>query len=202
MYLPQAKWLGFLGAIVLVPTVAAVEVDLVFPRNESYSPPADWFPIVFAVQNTSSAELLNLHMFYDIRMNNDVNNQTTFTHDFRWANWSGSADPYFAYQYVRNLLTTGPWSVAWELRWQSCDEEALANMQWSSGYYYQSLWNHHYSGLLFFTIDDTSPQDVDLVATTANTPVLETAMGLQSMSPTSRWIRPRRSIPPAATPAS
>ncbi|PKX91505.1 uncharacterized protein P174DRAFT_239590 [Aspergillus novofumigatus IBT 16806] len=43
-----------------VTTARAVKVDLVFPCNETYSP-AEWFPIVFAVQNLQSAELLNPH---------------------------------------------------------------------------------------------------------------------------------------------
>lgn len=98
-------------------------MDLVFPRNETYSP-AEWFRIVFAVLDPQSAELLNLRISYDIRKNNNRNNQTTLTHDLHWANWSSSADPYLTYQYVRTLNTTGNWSVIWELYWQSCDEEA------------------------------------------------------------------------------
>ncbi|PYI01818.1 hypothetical protein BO78DRAFT_455453 [Aspergillus sclerotiicarbonarius CBS 121057] len=147
MYFPQARWLGLLGAILT--TVDAVEVDLVFPRNESYSP-ADWFPIVFAVQNPQSAELLNLYISYDIRKSNDINDQITLTQDLRWVNWSGSADPYLAYQYVRNRITTGPWF------------EALAYK------YGGGVFNHHSSGLQFFTIDDIPPKEVDLVAATAN----------------------------------
>ncbi|KAA8642638.1 hypothetical protein EYZ11_004659 [Aspergillus tanneri] len=160
MHFPQARWLGLLG--VIVTTAYAVEVDLVFPRNETYSP-ADWFPIVFAVQNPQSAELLNLRISYDIRKGNDRNNDTTLIHDLRWANWSSSADPYLAYQYLQYLNTTGHWSVTWRLRWQSCDEEALANNDENGG-----VFEHYYSWAQFFTIDDSAPKEVDLVAVTAN----------------------------------
>ncbi|KAK9648044.1 hypothetical protein V6Z96_006104 [Aspergillus fumigatus] len=112
-----------LARLIVRSPLRAVEVDLVFPRNETYSP-AEWFRIVFAVLDPQSAELLNLRISYDIRKNNNRNNQTTLTHDLHWANWSSSADPYLTYQYVRTLNTTGNWSVIWELYWQSCDEEA------------------------------------------------------------------------------
>ncbi|RAH71375.1 uncharacterized protein BO66DRAFT_437395 [Aspergillus aculeatinus CBS 121060] len=86
-----ARRLGLLG--VLVAIAHAVEVGLIFPRNETYSP-ADWFPIVVAVQSPQDAELLNLRISYSLRHGNDANNSTTpLTHDLRWANLSSSADP-------------------------------------------------------------------------------------------------------------
>jgi hypothetical protein len=144
-------------------------VDLVFPRNETYSP-ADWFPVVFAVQNPQSAELLNLRISYDIRKDNNRNNQTTLIHDLRWANWSSSADPYLAYQYIRTLNTTGNWSVVWRLRWQSCDVEALANRDKKvlPTDHDGGVFEHYYSWEQYFTIDDSPLKKVDLVAATAN----------------------------------
>lgn len=142
-------------------------MDLVFPRNETYSP-AGRFPVVFAVQNPQSAELLNLRISYDIRKGDDRNNDATLTHDRRWANWSNSADPYLAYQYLQNLNTTGHWSVAWRVRWQSCNEEALVNDDEEGG-----VFEHYYSWAQFFTVDDSTPKEVDLVAATANASCLE-----------------------------
>lgn len=167
MHFSQASWLGLLGAIVT--TAHAVEVGLVFPRNETYSP-ADWFPFVFAVQNPQSAELLNLRISYDIRKGDDRNNQTTLTHDLRWANWSSSADPYLAYHYLKVLNTTGHWSVAWQLRWQSCNEEALASRDEKvlPSDHDGGVFEHYYSWVQRFTIDDSAPKEVDLIAATAN----------------------------------
>ncbi|GFF59899.1 hypothetical protein IFM51744_10091 [Aspergillus udagawae] len=141
----------------------------VFPRNETYSS-ADSFPIIFAVQNPQSAELLNFRISYDIREDNNRNNQTTVNHDLRWANWSSSAGPYLAYKYVRDLNTTGNRIVAWELYWQSCDEEALAN-----GSEHDGVFEHYYSWWQHFTIDDSPPKKVDLVAATANATCVNTA---------------------------
>ncbi|THC87758.1 hypothetical protein EYZ11_012793 [Aspergillus tanneri] len=44
-----------LGAIVGASGV--LEVDLVFPRNETYAP-TDYFPVVFALQNAERARYL------------------------------------------------------------------------------------------------------------------------------------------------
>jgi hypothetical protein len=167
-HLSQARWLGLLGAIVT--TARAVEVDLFFPRNETYSP-AESFPVVFAVQNfNQSVELLNLRISYDIRKGDDRNNDITRTHDLRWANWSSSADPYLAYRYFQELNTTGHWSLTWRLRWQSCDEEALANRDKKvlPTDHDGGVFEHYYSWVQYFTIDDSALKKVDLVAATAN----------------------------------
>ncbi|RAK98082.1 uncharacterized protein BO80DRAFT_447694 [Aspergillus ibericus CBS 121593] len=63
-----------------------------------------------------------------------------------------NADPYLADHYVRNINTTGSWSVIWELYWQSCDDESRANA------YGVKLFNHYDSASRYFTIDDTNLQ--------------------------------------------
>ncbi|KAH2287766.1 hypothetical protein KXW02_008787 [Aspergillus fumigatus] len=129
----------------------AVEVDLVFPRNETYSP-AEWFRIVFAVLDPQSAELLNLRISYDIRKNNNRNNQTTLTHDLHWANWSSSADPYLTYHSTGKAAT----------RKRNRDEKVLPSDH-DGG-----VFEHYYSWWQHFTIDDSALKKVDLVAATAN----------------------------------
>ncbi|KAI3011153.1 hypothetical protein CBS147346_1354 [Aspergillus niger] len=150
----------------MVTSAPAVEVDLVFPRNETYSP-TDYFPFVFAVQNTDRAELLNIQISYFIRKSNDLkdrDDQLLGVHDFRWTNWSGSADPYFAYKYIHNCFNTSShWLVQWELRWQSCDVEALTNGHRGGG-----ISDHFYTWTRDFTIDNSTPKEVDLVSATAN----------------------------------
>ncbi|RAH40950.1 uncharacterized protein BO95DRAFT_436258 [Aspergillus brunneoviolaceus CBS 621.78] len=136
--------LGLLG--VLVAIAHAVEVGLIFPLNETYSP-ADWLPIVFAVQSPQDAELLNLRISYSLRHGNDANNSTTpLTHDLRWANLSSSTDPNVAYHYLPTLSSTGYWSVDWWLRWESCDEEATAKNDGHEG-----VLQHYYSWAQSFT---------------------------------------------------
>ncbi|GKZ27564.1 hypothetical protein AbraIFM66951_009090 [Aspergillus brasiliensis] len=161
MHFLQPRWLLALGAIAT--TAPAVEVDLVFPRNETYSP-TDYFPFVFAVQNTERAELLNIQLSYFIRKSNDLkdrDDQLILNHDLRWTNWSASADPYLAYQYIHNRFNTSShWLVQWELRWQSCNVE--------SRHRDAGISDHFYTWIQDFSIDNSSLKEVDLVAATAN----------------------------------
>ncbi|KAF9892616.1 hypothetical protein FE257_001018 [Aspergillus nanangensis] len=153
------RWLASLSTLVATAHAAieAVEVDLIFPRNDTYSPSYD-FPLVFAVQNAQHAELLNIYLRYQIRWGDFRNNYTYGWTDLLWANWS-SADPYFAFDFF-NLNRTEYWRLDWQLRWQSCDEKGLGD----------GLFTHHHAGRQFFKTDDSAPKDVDvdLVATTAD----------------------------------
>ncbi|KAF3805792.1 hypothetical protein GCG54_00005156 [Colletotrichum gloeosporioides] len=58
--LPSAKWFlaAFHAAVAVAANSGIVEVDLVFPRNDTYAPTA-WFPIVFAVRNSSLAQRIS-----------------------------------------------------------------------------------------------------------------------------------------------
>lgn len=162
MYLPL-RWLPLLSPLLttVYAAVEAVEVDLVFPRNETYSPSFD-FPVVFAVQNPQRAELLNLYISYEVRWGDFLNNYTVRWHDLYWANYS-SADPYFATSHF-NLNTTDQWKLTWELLWDSCDEKALTNTDREGGFS-GARWRRGYQ---YFTTDDSPPKAVDLVAATAN----------------------------------
>jgi hypothetical protein len=108
-------------------TAGILEVDLVFPRNETYAP-TDWFPVVFAFQNAERARYLNLHIEYTIRKPADPwNGRVSRSHDLRWTNWS-SHDPYFVYAFSGSFATEGHWMLAWHLSWQSCNEEAFTKV--------------------------------------------------------------------------
>ncbi|GLA81311.1 hypothetical protein AtubIFM56815_004955 [Aspergillus tubingensis] len=160
----QPKWLIVLGA--LITTSPAVEVDLVFPRSETSYSPAEWFPFVFAVQNTERAELLNLRMSCRIyKSNNGLDfGKLSVVHDFSWTNWSGSTDPYFAYDYFHNSFnTSNNWLLQCQIRWQSCDVEGLSHYLPQHG-----LNDHEYTWTMGFYIDNSSLKEVDLVAATAN----------------------------------
>ncbi|OJZ91015.1 hypothetical protein ASPFODRAFT_41445 [Aspergillus luchuensis CBS 106.47] len=165
MHFLQPKWLIVFGA--LITSSPAVEVDLVFPRNEASYSPAEWFPFVFAVQNTEKAELLNLRISYMLRKGDelaDLDDQILGSHDLSWTNWSGSADPYLAYEYIQNdFNTSGSWIIEWELHWQSCNVEALNRGSDSNG-----VSEHYYHRTDGFYINNSSIKEVDLVAATAN----------------------------------
>lgn len=114
MYVPL-QWLVSLSTLVATAHAAThpVEVDLIFPRNDTYSPTYD-FPVVFAVQNSQHAELLNIHLRYQISWGDFRNNYTDWWTDLMWANWS-SADPYFTFAFF-NRNRTDFWH---RMRWRS-----------------------------------------------------------------------------------
>ncbi|KAF9894911.1 hypothetical protein FE257_004533 [Aspergillus nanangensis] len=151
------RWLVSLSTLVATVHAAIhpVEVGLIFPRNDTYSPTYD-FPIVFAVQNSQHAELLNLYLRYQVRWGDFRNNYTQGWSDLMWANWS-SADPYFTFDFA-NLNRTEFWRLDWQVRWHSCDDTNAG---------YDGLMSHNYAGRTWFTTDDSPLKDVDLVAATA-----------------------------------
>ncbi|OBT58601.1 hypothetical protein VE04_01704 [Pseudogymnoascus sp. 24MN13] len=139
--LARESWflVACIGAIVNLNAAAAsvLEVDLVFPRNETYAP-TTWFPVVFAFQNAERARLLNPHISYTIRNWNNMlgNDGASFSHDLRLANWS-SHDPYF----------------------ESCNEVAF-----SAGLS-RDMTRNSSSWSALFTTDNSAPE-IDLVAVT------------------------------------
>jgi hypothetical protein len=83
--------LACLGGIINAaePAVAAgvVEIDLVFPRNETYAP-TQWMPVVFAVRNTELARYLIPSMSYSVRNSSSPRWETNvrFGHDLKSTN--------------------------------------------------------------------------------------------------------------------
>lgn len=137
-----------------------LEVDLVFPRNETYAPTEN-FPVIFAFQNPELARYLNPEVTYTIWDLDNTNNSLTTYHDLRWTNWT-EQNPFYAYYYLNILNKEGRWRVRWTLTWQSCDEKAFekdtlrAKMISNS-----STWS------TWFTLENSAPK-VDIIAATAN----------------------------------
>lgn len=141
-----------------------LEVDLVFPRNNTYAP-TDWFPVVFAFQNPERARLLDPSNSYQIWNWDDKfgpNHQDiNWVYDLEEANWS-SHDPYFVYNFFgERLRREGHYRISWSILWDSCDIDAFSNHGPGDIIRNDSTWSVH------FTIEN-SAQKVDLVAATAN----------------------------------
>jgi hypothetical protein len=147
--------LACLGAVNAAAGV--LEVDLVFPRNETYSPTLI-FPVIFAFQNSALAPFLNPTLLLDITgIDND--RQTGALYDLRWANFS-SSDPYYELRVV-DFTKEGRWQLTWELGWDSCTEDSLALSR------LDGITTNRTTHSTWFTIKN-STQDVDLVAATTN----------------------------------
>ena len=114
-----------------------VEVDLIFPRNETYAPTA-YLPIIFAFQNSHLAQFLDPLIHINAQLVQNANGSTPQwappesidLEQLRWANFTNN-DTYFAYPtYQRNNITfatEGIWQITWTFNWAVCSEDSLAN---------------------------------------------------------------------------
>ena len=97
---------------------ATIEVDLIFPRNDTYAPTV-LFPIVFAFQNPALAPSLDpgfeLELF-DISSPNLTAYSPTL--DLAKTNFSGS-NPMFVYTSITNLKAAS-YILAWEYSASNC----------------------------------------------------------------------------------
>lgn len=137
-----------------------VEVDLVFPRNETYAP-MPLLPVVFAFQNSELASLLNPKISFVIWDRNNMSDSVVSTiYDMRWANYS-SSDPYFEYRAFTKFNTEGVWMLTWDVGLDSCTEDSF------STFGDNRLAANYTSGFVIFTTKGTA-QEVDLVSATSN----------------------------------
>ncbi|KAF1952162.1 hypothetical protein CC80DRAFT_495497 [Byssothecium circinans] len=165
---PRTSFLLVIYAIgtAAVPTSGVVEIDLVFPRNETYAP-MEVMPIVFAIQNPELARVLNpISIGFTIRDQNDLLGPrgVTDNYDLRWKNFSTN-DPYFVYRGYKKFNTEGSWGMTWKWRWDSGTEDSVA--QASRDIQPKPLINNHTVLSTYFTIKN-SAQGMDLVAASNN----------------------------------
>jgi hypothetical protein len=154
---PRAVW-AFAGSLaclgVAVNAADGVEIDVVFPRNATYAPTAN-FPVVFAIRNTALAKLLVLTLQSFLRNGSGFN--STFGHstqDLTRGNFS--SEPYFVY-YYRTLDAEGPYELFSTAYWTSCNASSAP---------VSPLSNSTSLGVQFAIQKGAQP--VDLVAATAN----------------------------------
>jgi hypothetical protein len=101
-----------------------LEVDLVFPRNDTYAP-TDSFPVVFAFQNAQLARYLNPRIDFLLWNLQADDASLTLSHDLGWKNWT--EDTYLAHKVMSFPDKEGRYKVSWTLYWDSCDEYTFEN---------------------------------------------------------------------------
>lgn len=136
-----------------------VEVDLIFPRNDTYMP-SPLMPIVFAIQNSNLAAPLDPGLSYHIEELGTSSNGTNIISgilDLRWANFSSSG-PYFAFASTSQLINAeGTWLFSWTLASGNCSGSPENGTMEFSG--------HNQAHFIIFTTKNGSQQP-DLVAAT------------------------------------
>ncbi|KAK3936205.1 hypothetical protein QBC46DRAFT_395595 [Diplogelasinospora grovesii] len=141
---------------------ATVEVDLIFPRNDTYAPSA-LFPIVFAFQNAALAPSLDPGFDLTLWAVSGLNT-TGYSPalDLAATNFSGS-DPTYVYTYVTHLNaaddgTAASYRLAWDFSAGNCSDQGGGALKFGGGFRNNSI---------EFTIQ-SGAQAPDLVAATAS----------------------------------
>ncbi|KAF7547587.1 hypothetical protein G7Z17_g7615 [Cylindrodendrum hubeiense] len=140
-----------------------IEVDLVFPRNDTYAP-FPLLPVVFGFRNTELLKFIYARVkFYGRPYDNDniTADGISATWNLLGTNYSAN-DPYFEYYaYPRIFNTEGIWEIAWELVWNTCTAESLSRDDGAHFY------TNYLSGSVVFTTKNSS-QEIDFAASTNN----------------------------------
>lgn len=99
---------------------ATLEVDLVFPRNDTYAP-GPLIPIVFAFQGSRYASLLFPYIRFALTSDTNVSREPIESFlDLSYANFS-SSDPYYAWAYIAGMKgLEDRWRLAWSLSTTNC----------------------------------------------------------------------------------
>ncbi|GKZ29773.1 hypothetical protein AbraIFM66950_006403 [Aspergillus brasiliensis] len=198
-----ALFLGFAYVQASI-TPGVTEVDLIFPRNESFSP-SPLTPIVFAIQNPSLLSSLNPTISYNIeRVYVDVDESyiTAGVIHLSRLNYTTS-DPYFLYWSVSTLDIEGTFRFAWEILMNNC---SLSQQSDALTFAYLNTIRHQF---YFSTKNGTSSPDIS-AATEGGTCEKSVAQAVQvpelwevPTSQTSSWGAPScaPTVGPSPTPS-
>ncbi|KAI0385410.1 hypothetical protein F5Y04DRAFT_245781 [Hypomontagnella monticulosa] len=108
----------------------SVEVNLIFPRNDTYAP-TQFMPIVFSIQNSKLAAALDLNVvYYLFQHDTEDNPQFTGFKNLNNVDFSNASDPYFVLGSTDILNTAeATWSLVWTLASGNCSYSTLDMMR-------------------------------------------------------------------------
>ncbi|KAI1764140.1 hypothetical protein GGR53DRAFT_334810 [Hypoxylon sp. FL1150] len=107
---------------------AIVDVELIFPRNDTYAP-ANLTPIVFGIRNSQLAAPLDISFDWNLWNLDDLDGPGIGgLFDLRNVNFSNVSDPYFAHEYTTQLnVTEARWSLVWSMGSGNCSATPAAD---------------------------------------------------------------------------
>ena len=109
---------------------AIVEVDMIFPRNETYAP-GPFMPVVFAIQNSAIAAPLDIYITWSVYQL-DGNASSSGVLDLRDANFT-RADPFFVFGLAQRVNgTKGHWAATWDFGFQNCSMRTQAGKNYTT----------------------------------------------------------------------
>ncbi|KAL5045694.1 hypothetical protein BDW71DRAFT_198181 [Aspergillus fruticulosus] len=197
----SALYLGFAYSQASI-TPGVTEVDLIFPRNESYSP-SPLTPIIVTIQNPSLLSSLNPEISYYIEQQNVNTKESVSTSgSVQLSNTNYiTSDPYFPYWSTGDLNIEGSFMLAWELQINNCSYSPQSN---ALNFGYFGSCRHQ---LYFSTKNGTSSPDF-VAATEDDTCNQSQAQAVQvpdllEVPPTRTWGAPScaATVGPSPTPS-
>ncbi|KAJ5793481.1 hypothetical protein N7457_000080 [Penicillium paradoxum] len=144
-------------------TSGVLEVDLVFPRNETYAPSPD-MPVVFAIQNPHLAAPLNMRVTYLITPPGIYENTTETTLFNMNSTSSSDLDSHFVYNKT-DVDTEDVWELTWFVEYGRCTGSKGDMMYYNSNFTIDSIIFTTKSGaakpdLVAVSNDDTCPKGI------------------------------------------
>ncbi|KAI0809653.1 hypothetical protein GGR55DRAFT_648736 [Xylaria sp. FL0064] len=127
----MARWAKFATLLWCWPSVSAVndtvpvEVDAVFPRNNTYAP-IDLMPVVFAVENPSAAWPLPFQVQWSLetfQVDAPPVSQGYGIIDLL-STYCGDSDPYYVVDYANLKNTEGVYFMVWAVYADRCQENS------------------------------------------------------------------------------
>ncbi|KAL4882957.1 hypothetical protein BJY04DRAFT_226774 [Aspergillus karnatakaensis] len=161
MHWSSATWWLLVSLWAVVDASDLLEVDLVFPLNQTYAP-TEWFPVVIGFQNPQLAPLVDLSISFSIRNWDNSSDIIHWPTDIDWTN-DTRHDPHIFYAYFPQFRIPGRWWLTWHAHWKSCSEQSTP-----VGHRWVELATNSSGWSTMFTIEEGWEQ-VDLVAATSNT---------------------------------
>jgi hypothetical protein len=138
---------------------AIAEVDILFPRNDTYAPTA-LMPVIFAIQNPAAAVSLDLALewyLYQLE-DGDVTGVGSGVITMAYVS-TASSGPDYEYGSIYNLVSVeGNWSLFWVVGSINCTQFPVSN---------SSLPGHFQGNTVIFTTKNGA-QTTDLVTTITN----------------------------------
>ncbi|SPJ71096.1 uncharacterized protein FTOL_00824 [Fusarium torulosum] len=144
-------------------STGVLEMDLVFPRNETYNP-SPMMPIIFSYRNTGLVPLLRPSITYEVWSYPNMSGPSVGSSiQVPLVNYS-SSDPHIEYAaFLHPFNTEGTWRVVLHFRWSNCYKQ-LADKGLPDMDMYRI--NNTNLGNIVFTTKGPSKQ-IDLVAATS-----------------------------------
>ncbi|KAJ3531871.1 hypothetical protein NM208_g8515 [Fusarium decemcellulare] len=145
-------------------STGVLEIDLVFPRNETYNP-SPMMPIIFSYRNPGLVPLLKPSIAYEVWSYPNMSGPSISGGMKDPLANSSSSDPHIEFDFsVYPFNTEGTWRLVFHVRWSNCYEQPADGLHPDMDMY---RINNTNIGPVVFTTKGPSKQ-IDLVAATSN----------------------------------